>query len=365
MAEPKVYILDDTYELVEMGYITTLPDIVGKKTFGRDKIIDSKINLKVKNIDNFFSFYDTNSIFSDYNWRFTTVKIYSRDNELVYEGLLEDIEVNPSNGSAVLKIASALTKFSEVNVVYESSDWETPADAFKNICDQIGFSDYNLASVNRSKAIFEENNCYIKCHFESDDDINFIQAIEKIAEIGTADCFSWKNELFFELWEAFNLNIITTLDENSILNFQSIQTLKDKIVNDYIIGYVGDAGISLTDFLGDNLGLKSREKFGTRTLRAIDGSEYQQIEIKDKTSALFIGNTWIKRTQKNLLTNPEPLIKIRLKLKIDEAYNLDLNSIFILNCSWLNFQNKLFKVAEIRKNDFWIDVVAYEVITND
>ena len=116
--------------------------------------------------------------------------------------------------------------------------------------------------------------------------------------------------------------------------------------------------------VNNNIGNISRNYYGVHSLPITNSSTNQQIIYKDLTSAIYIGEGYIKRTHKNLDTLPEPLSKIRFNLFADNKEWITLQSYFRLTLPDESWTNKIFEVFEftIDEDNDNIEVIAYEVI---
>jgi len=249
-------------------------------------------------------------------------------------------------------------------ISYTSSDWETPADAAKNILDQEGFTDYNNASFLKSASQLDSNSCYIKCFIEMEDDMSLQQSLEKLAEFGAADCYSHAGNIYYKHWQAFTGGVKVNLSESDIEDSPIVSSAINEIVNDYSIGYDGDANIPATDSANNDIGSFSRVKFGTHSLREMGGGEGTQIQYMDLTSAVYIGEQLIRRTHKNLdNANVSPLQIISSSLSLKHQEWLDLETYYRQSFSDEGWSNKLFEISRFIRNfdrDL-IETISYEV----
>lgn len=339
---PKVLVAG--YNIYEFGKVNQLMQIEEVRTFKTDKLFINEYKLTVNNFDNFFSIDNYASPFKNQDWLFQSFIVKDIDDNIIWEGIITDIKVNHQTKLATIIAQSILAKYFSYKINYVSSDWETGAEAFKNICDQIGFTNYNHKSVEDSIAYLEANSCYIKCRMNYDEGITFQQAVEKLAEYSGADCFVNKNEIYFKVWRAYTGGAVGGITENIILKLPEINILSSEIINEYRIGYENDNDIPATDTNSNNIGAISRTKFGIFELPEMDGKE-GQILIKDKTSATFIGEIYINRTHKNLNTKPMPLRNMEIDLKYDYKYYLDINSYIKLNLVDESWTEKVFEIT--------------------
>jgi hypothetical protein len=359
-SKPRVLILNSQYDLYANGYVDKIIKTQEKKTFQRDKVIVNQITLPVHNINDQFNPDNPSSIFNGINWRYQPLLIYDEDDNLIWNGIIDDF-VDDQNGKRVgIKSKNSLLELFQTNVDYESSDWETPGDAFKNICDDYGVA-YNEKYVTDSISQYTANSCYIKCNFNPSDDIKFQQAIEKIAKFGAADCYSANNELCFKLWVPFTGGVKFSLTESDLR--KNVKSKLSRVYyNNYKIGYSGDAGTPTTDEDNNYIGEVSVDKNGNHDI-VLDGSDNKQIEIKDLTSAIFLGEQSIKRSHIKLSSRPFPPLIIDFATGYEHKDYFTLNTFFRLTQESKGWTNKLFE-AYIINRDYGnkiIDITAYEV----
>lgn len=360
---PQVLITSDNLDIYKLGYVSKIIKVTEKKTFKRDKLIVNEISMNVKNFDNFFSVDNSTSIFNNSKWRFSMFKIINADGEIIWDGVVKDITRDHRTKLATIKSTDLLYKFFSTNIDYTSSDWETPATAFKNICDNYGFTAYNEKAVNDSISQYENANCDIKCYFDIADNTTFQQAIEKLGEIGCADVYTHKNEIHFTHWQAFTGGTKVKLIEKDLLKAPMVWSLEKEIINNYNIRYFDDSEIPATDDNNNNIGLISRNDFGSHDLKVINGSNNNQIVIKDEVSAVYIGECYERRTHKNIETQPSPITAIQFSISGSHRDWIDLETYFSLTLSDESWDNKIFEIFQtvIDYDRNVIDIIAYEI----
>lgn len=365
MADPRYLI--NGQDLYALGYVSQLLNVGEKKTFRRDKLISNSYNFTVENYDNFFTPNNASSMFSGGSWMYSELQVYNRDNELIWDGILTGIDRNHNTKTAILKTKNKLFQYRNAKVSYTSTDWETPADAVKNIMDSLSFTGYNEASINTSSAQYVSAGCYIKCDINYEDDLTLQACIEKLADYGNADAYNHLGNLYFVHWQEFTGGVSVSLDAGERDKFKSLPIVTEveaDIINDYSIGYYGDLGVAAIDSANGDIGSVSRSKYGIHSLLEMSSSNEAQIVFKDLTSAVYIGEGYIKRTQKNLSTDPEPLSKYKFNLFADNKEWISLQSYFKLTLSDEDWTNKISEVFEftISEDSDDIAVTAYEVI---
>ena len=359
----KVLILNNEIDLVEFGYVMDFIKIDEKKTFQRDKLTINQISIKVKNTDDFFSVNNNSSIFKATNWRYEPCVIVNSDGEIIWDGIIYDIERDHARKTATIISCDRLSMYLKKKVEYTSADWETPADAVKNIFDAIGFTAYNTRAMTASISQYEANGCYIKCNFTLDADMTLQQAIEKIAEFGCADCYSSKNLVHFKHWRPFTGGVKVHLPASDLKEAPNVWSLIDELYNDYHIGYYGDLGVSATDNGSTSpIAEASRQKFETHDLPELCGRENNQIMFKDLASAQYIGNCYILRTHYSLAP-AESITAINFSLPITCREWIDLETYFTLTLAEESWTDKKFEIfaTTIDYNKRSIDVTAYGV----
>jgi len=361
---PQILILSNAIDIYDK--VNKIIQVQEKKTFRRDKLIVNSISQRVKNFDNYFSVDNPESIFSNIKWRFDIFKIINTDGETIWDGIIQDIIRNHKTKYATIKSVDQLYKFQKIKLSYESSDWETPAEAFKNICDQEGFTAYNIKSIQDSINQQEANACRVKCYFGKDDDTAFQPAIEKLGDIGCADVYTHKNEIYYQHWQAFTGGVKINLTEDDIETAPIVSSGIKDIINDYRIGYILDKHVPAIDSANNNIGSVSRDTYGVHSLPEIDGSANQQIEIESLPAAVYIGECYIRRTHKNIdIPNviSTPLTIINFDIKETQPDWIDLRTYFSLTLSDEAWDEKIFEIfgTTINYDNNKIKILAYEV----
>jgi len=361
---PRVEFLGvDAYAL---GHIDKLFKIKYMRTFKKDKLIRNNISINVKNFNNFYSVNHPASLFSNIFWRYKPFKIYNKSNDLLWDGLLESIPRNHAKKTAKLISSDLLLKYRDIKVEYESGTWETPADAVKNVLDFYEFVEYNNKSITDSSARYEANDCYIKCHIEKGDDMNLQTFLDKMGAVGCADVYTFYNEIYFKHWKPFTGGVKVKLVESDLRTAPMVGEPESEIINQYDIDYVGSDDTPANDTDNNNIGNKSREVYNTHELESLDGSAENEIEIKDLASAVYLGECYIRRSHRNLSSNPQMLTRIKFDLKGNHREWIDLETYFRLTLSDEGWTEKLFEIFEITidldKNN--INILAYGVDEN-
>jgi len=358
--QPQVLI--NNLDIYELGLVTGLPTTSERKSLNEDKTTANQYELLVNNFDNSFSINHYKFLLDKNNWLYNSVIVKNQEDEIIWNGVITNIIRDHNDKRATIISKDIRFKFRNEIIEYESVDWETVANAFKNIADDIGFTEYNINSVLTSIATLTNNNCYVKVNFNKSDGITFQQAGEKLAEFANADFYLSKNKLYFTAWKELQSNPTVTITEDDFESMPVISESERDIINDFSIGYYGDNEIPATDSNNNNIGYKSRLKYGIKTLPEMRSNERAQIIYKDLTSALYIGEGYIKRSNLNYNTNPRPRTQISFTIKSDFKKYIALDSFIKITLSDENWNNKIFEIFsfEINEDDNLINVEALD-----
>jgi len=364
----QVLIENDTVDIYDLGFIERLNNITHQKTFKKDKLVSNEIVQEVNNQSDYFSVDSPKSVFFNRAWEFSTYKQKNEDGLITWDGIIKNIIRDHSTKKAKIHSVSKFYKFSQKKISYQSSTWETPSIAFKNICDQEGLDTYNLLSISRSNAIQESNGLFIKCDFQLSDDITFQQALEKLGEIGVADVYDFMGQIYYAHYieDKYSVTADINLNETStdIIGKIKVSNSNNEIINDYNISYVGYNGIPATDSNNNNIGSLSRDRYGVQSLPEFNGSIGEQIEIKDLKSAVYIGDTWIRKTHYKLTgTETRSRQLLTFTLPLDFKYILNLYGyvrVSLIDENWTDKIFELFKIIENNSSNI-LEVLLYEV----
>ena len=356
MAKPKVIIGGNT-DIYELGYVKQISAQQEKKTFRQRKLTTNTYNLPVINTDDYFSVGKAGSQFNNSDWRYLSIEIYNEDGNLIWAGVITDIIRNHKNKTAIIQSKNTFFSMRNEVVSYTSSDWETPADAFKNICDAVGFTKYHQKSYQDSANVFEANSCKVKVDFNTQKSVKFLDAVNKLALIGNADIYVHLDELYYVHWTPFSGGVKVSIDGNKRGVFAEapiVDSPEDNLINNYSIDYYASGGTPVTDDSGgDNIGNVSREKYGTHdqggTFRTGENTE---IVFENITSAKYIGNSLIRKTHRgDLEKQPRPPERTRFALFSDNDQWVDLETFFNITFSDESWDEKTFEMFEFLVND--------------
>jgi hypothetical protein len=361
---PQIFVLGK--DIFALGKVQKFLNVNEMKTFNKSKLITNTYNIPVINDDNYFSVNNPKSDFKGANWRYSTVTVNNSDGNKIWEGAIYDIKRNYTNQTA--EIICKNTYFGSRNNIinYQSSTWETGASTFKNVCDSIGFTKYNLASINTSDSQLDENGCKIMCDFQTADNKDFTQVIETIAEYSNAYLYVHNDELYFVHWVPFTGGISTTIngDREGVLKKAPIITSPEReIVNEYSIDYFDSGKIPATDANSNNLGVKSRNKFGNYPMKTFRTGNNQQIVFMDKQSAIYIGEGYMRKTNRNIEVDPEPPERNEFSLFVDNDDWMNLQSFFEFTFTEEGYNEKIFETFNftVDEDNDELAVVAYGV----
>ena len=361
--KPHIYLINESIDLLDLGVTGEVLNVVEEKTFERDKIISNEIQIVCKNYDDWLSIDNPKSVFRAYPWKYAPVFIYDDEGNLIWDGVIVDIIRNHQDKTVTIVSQDVLAQFRNSPVVYTSADWETPADAAKNILAASSIP-YDASSFGKSSQGYTDAGCLIKVTYAATDNIRIIAALEAIANVGVADCFSLSNKVFFVLPRPFDGRKIVkkVIDADLVDPQPEISFTQTEIKNEYSVRYEGDGGVPATDANSFNIGAASRNLYGTQQGLSHDGSA-GQIVIKDKVSATFLGETMIKRTHYSLKINPRPIQQVTLALRHDFKHFMDIISYFRFTFSPEAWDEKLLEAFRVERNDDEkkITILALEV----
>lgn len=353
MAKPQVLVL--SYDIFDLGYVLKLSNISEEKTFRKSKFITNTYVIEVDNQDDTFSVEYSGSIFHGTNWRYSTVEVYNRDEILIWKGVIIDIERDYLRREAKIICKNSFFQYRNIIVDYQSSGWETGAEAFKNICDAVGFTNYNIKAYQDSHAILNTNDCKLKCNFNTEDGVKFMEAIDKLAEYSNADLYVHFDELYFSHWTPFTGGVKVTLDANIRGNFKEISrvmTPEKNIINEYSIDYEGSGETPATDANSNDIGSISRGKFGTYRLNQFRTGDNGQIVFMDKTSATYIGESYIRESHiGNVEVNPKIPAIVDFKTFSDFRELITLRTLTRLTFDREGWDGSIFEVFKFTANE--------------
>lgn len=359
----KVYILGRRFDVYQRGYIRKINPVTESRTFQRSKLIINDYDLDVKNFDNFFSVDNLGSSFNRISWRYDSVEVRSKDDILIWKGIITDIQRDHKTKQAKIVTKNSLFKERYRLVNYYSTTWETPAGALKNILDAVGYTKCDADSITESGSIQALNGLYVKCRFTPENDMTLQQAIEKLADFSCSDAYLHDDILYFRHYRKPSTGTNINLTEKDLLRAPTVESLEDDIINDYSIRYYGDSGTAITDATANNIGAGSRERYGQHSLAFIDGTKNSDIIIRDVAAAKYIGECYIRRTHSGLQINPRPLTKIAIGIPYNYRYQVTLQDKFRLTLSDESWNAKLFEIFEftIDYDENILLLTAYEV----
>ena len=359
---PEIFILGENIFSRTLDFL----NVNEMKTFQKSKLITNTYTIPLKNEDDFFTVNNSKSIFNGSNWRYSTVTVNNGDGNKIWEGAIFDIKRNHRNKTADIICKNTYFNFRNDIINYQSSTWESGAAAFKNICDAIGFTKYNVASVNASDSQLVDNGCKLKVDIRTEDGKTFIQTVETLAELSNAYLYVHNDELFFVHWQPFTGGITTTINGNrrGVLKEAPIVTSpENEIINEYSIDYYESGKVPATDANSNVIGLKSRNKFGDYPMSTFRTGSNQQFVFMDKQSAIYIGEGYMKKTNRNLETEPEPPERNEFVLFADNDEWINLQSFFAFSFEEESWNEQVFETFQftVDEDGDSLNVVSYGV----
>ena len=367
MATPRILFMGQ--DLYALGYVSTIPALNESKGFERGKISPSDFTFEVVNIDDQFSIDNPKSFLNNTNWQFSSVKFYDDSGELRFDGIAANIKRNHVSKMATIECKDILFQSRKTGINnYVSAGWETPAAAAKNILDAEGFTNYDVSSFIKSDNNLISNSCYVKVAIKQEDNVTLVGIIQTLGKYAAADVYMKRNKIYFEHWVSYSGGAAISFDYSNSdltpLTAPNIETLEKSFYNDYLIGYYGDAEIPAADEDNNDLGLASRGVFGTQKIE-LTGSGNNQVIFKDKTSAVYIGETYIKRGHYALNPVAKVLQQISFDLQYDFKNDIELGTIFKMTFAEEGWTAKLFEVIDFTR-DFdaqKISIKAWEMVS--
>lgn len=349
MADPQV--IFKNIDWYARGIVISIPKVTEQRTFQGDKLITNEFDIILDNRDNMFSINNPNSIFYGTSWLYETITIYGSSGELIWGGVIIKIIREHKNGTVTITSKNSLFSYRHEIIEYETTpgNWETIADAFKNICDNAGFTNYDITSVNQSINDLTSASCYVRVNINKSDNMTLQNVIEKLALYANADAYSHLNNIYFIHWKPTTGQggVSLTIDDIKSLP-ESVREDEANIINNFSISYFEDQGIPATDADNNNIGSFSRAKYGSHDLPDMQSGEGDnQIIFKDLTSALYIGESYIKKTNKNYDSNlVRPLTQFYFNIFADNKTWLTLQSTFNLTLADEGWDETVFEPFE-------------------
>lgn len=350
-------------DLYARGYISDLGALSESRTFQKDKLIDNDISIEVDNADGYFSANNPRSPYYGQQWRFSPFKIWNSEGILIWDGILWDIIRNCETRKATLVSRSSLSRIKNIKVSYTSSDWETGAAALLNIFETYGITEYDQKSFVDSAEILSNAGAYIKAYINTTDNLSLQGVVEKIAEYCCADVYAHLGIIYFKVWKYNVRPDRINIGEADILGGPTVQEAMSEIYNDYSIGYDGDGGTPATDSANGNIGELSRARYDTHALPELWTNENNQIIFKDLATAVWVGEQYIRRTHRNLMTAPLPLLKSEFMVDGRLQQYIDLETSLALTFRDEAFAGYALEVFGISRNydRNTIDITAYGI----
>jgi hypothetical protein len=361
----KVLIKDDI-EITDK--IPTL-DLSQLKTFERGTFTINEITVEAKNSDDFFSCDNPKSVYAGGQWLYTQLKIFDDSDFLIWNGVITDIEREHDNKTCRIISKDSLIVNQKAAIEYYSTNWETIADAAKNICIQVGYTDYNVGAMEKSIEALSSAGALCAVSFAKTDGLSFQQSLWKLAEYCGADIYMYNNELYFKHWTKETGGTPLKLNDRDFLEMPLVKASSNLIINNYEITYFGAPQSATTgiytptaDTENNGIGAYSRSLYGNKALpqlNAVDG----QIIFYNEATAIYIGETYIRKTHTNIdSVNPEPLRHIEFIISTKHKQYVNLETPLSITLSDEAWVNKIFNVhsSNINEEDQTITITAFE-----
>jgi hypothetical protein len=337
-----------------------LPVIEEQQEFNFDKLISNTFSFVVNNESGKFGLNNAASLFQGNSWMNSEVKCWGWKGNQIWEGVLIDVVPNyqMSPPQTTLTTKMSLFNVKDELIEYESSDWETPANSFQNICDAISFTDYDTTSLQTSINAFTAAGCEWKMNINKSEGQKFQNLVEKIAEYSNTIVYGHLNKLYFQHWTPYTQGANIELLEKDLITKPVIKSHRGTFFNQYNIGYIGGVATDST------LGAVSRNRYKTKEFPQMStGATSEQIYFKDLTSAQYIGESIIKRGHKTLTTNPTMLSEYTAQIDYEYREFIRVGLLIKQTFAPEEWVSKIFEVINfsIDENTRTIQAVLLEV----
>lgn len=357
---PKIYVMGmDVFERIEK-----MPVIEYYKTLGRDKVLTNSLQLTAGNYDGMFSLEHPSSIFAGTRWRYTPLTIHDRFGTKIWTGEVSGLKQDYQSSKTTIESKNTIFKFRNDRVVYTSAAPETPADAFYNVCLQVGFTAYNEQARATSATQQAAAGLLVSLDIREDKNATFQQVIEKLGDYGAADVYDFDNEIYYVHWGYFTGGVGRYIGKEQIVGKVTGEWIDRAMYNEYAIAYSGmPVNTPSTDYNSNSIATLSRQIHGTHTYKDVPGELEDEYRISTKAGATYLGECMIRRSHRALSTQPESLIKITLDLNIENRFWVDLRTFFRLTWEQEGWAAKTFEIYKIRRDEEKesISIEAYEV----
>lgn len=346
-------VLLDGFDILNAGLIKELPSCSEEKSYGQDLISIPDYNFNAWNGKDTGYFWSPNaktSFFHGRNIHNSVLKVL--DNNIpIWIGNINKIDRDYTSMSAQVSAISVFNKVLNQNVEYYNTNI-TPAEAVKEMLLLYDLDDYIGISFEWSKNFLESLGFLVRISFRKEDNITLYNAIQTLADISCSDCFTTKGKIEFRTFDSDLTNIIPnyTIGEDVISNLK-ISNMEDSIINDYSIKY--GTGDTIKDSLAGDVGQYSRSIYGTKELKSIDISNSSNVNLNSLEGAIWLGDSYIKRSG-------NPILRIEFELDREEFGKfIDLNTYFIFSGSPEDLSNLVFEVMKLEyKDDLIINITA-------
>lgn len=331
--------------------IQTTPKIIEKRSIGSDLVFPADCKIVCENFDNSFSLEHPSSLFSGTNWQNESVEIWDREGIKVWDGVLAEPQVDHARRMTTIVSRSRLHEWRDITVTYTSAVAETPASALQNVAAAIGFPHLDTASVTASDAQQTADGISISVTLTSADNATFGQVLNKLADYGCADVYEHLGQLRYVYYTGAAARPSVTLQECDYVSTPKLTRSTRNLINDYAIWEVSGGGATRTDTTEGDIGAASRLQMGTFLLKSVPGTLETQYQLQDQTSAVAVGEAYIRRTHIDLAVSPRPRIEVQFDLELHHRVWVDLLSDFAMTYEREGWTAKTFRVVAFERDD--------------
>lgn len=235
-----------------------------------------------------------------------------------FSGSVLSLTTDGAGRSVAVALRTEIQRTLEGGLIYISPEDQTPAAAFRAICDVYGIA-YNVDSINRAEAVYGPNNVYVRVRNPLPD-MTILDGFQRLCEIGVARIYGLDGELYMDAWSdnsADTGSLLTVSDalaaDYPLLSRPSSERLNKQKMDGYVVEWIGDVEGSNTRLSGSNM-------------RTISGSQDQPVRIQTRKAAVWIGEQWLA-----YLNRAQD--RITFKIPVDVARSIPLNAPLTLSYS--------------------------------
>lgn len=368
----KIYI--DQYEILELGYGLLELDTNESMDLLNNTLQLPTAKFTIHDVDLAFSPQSPSGIFYNQDFKKFKVKFHNEFDEVVYQGNILNIKTDPRTKQVEFELENGVQKLFEETIQYVADviDNKTPADIAYDVLIQIGLKDYiDQASFQHAINYQHSVGYIVSATYTAEQKTTVGEAIENLAYIGGCDLYFSNNRIVLNQYiYANNTNIPTHIfGENEIFGEFNLSYNNNFQKNQFIVDVKG-SGDTINQIFDDtgynNVGLTSRNKYGTLELKKIDlnidtSSVYSNVTSNTVIAAIMVAENYIRRFQEQLLQVQFSYITDQQRrFKLGEKITLDIiESHYILD-------NNNYKIISLgtSENSNMTEVVAIQHITS-